>query len=105
MILLIDNYDSFSYNLYQLIGSLNPDIRWFETTGMHMAEIEKRKPAAVVISPALVGRKPRDLCGSGSEAGGSILPILGVCLGHQAICQAYGTTVSLPGADAWKAVP
>ena len=94
MILLIDNYDSFSYNLYQLIGSLNPDIQVVRNDGDAVAEIEKRKPAAVVISPGPGRPENAGICVEAVQKLGGSIPILGVCLGHQAICQAYGTTVS-----------
>ena len=94
MILLIDNYDSFSYNLYQLIGSVNPDIKVVRNDEISLAEIEKLKPEAIVLSPG-PGR-PED---AGifipviKEFAGKI-PILGVCLGHQSICEAFGGVVS-----------
>lgn len=94
MILLIDNYDSFSYNLYQLIGSLNPDIQVVRNDGAAVAEIEKRKPAAVVISPGPGRPENAGICVEAVQKLGGSIPILGVCLGHQAICQAYGATVS-----------
>lgn len=94
MILLIDNYDSFSYNLVQYIGTLEPDIKVIRNDDCTPEEIEAMKPEAIVISPGP---------GKPSEAGICIeviryfkgkIPILGVCLGHQAICEAFGGTVS-----------
>ena len=70
MILLIDNYDSFSYNLFQLIGEVNPDIMVFRNDKISIDEIRALNPEAIEI------------------------PILGVCLGHQAICTAFGAKVS-----------
>ena len=84
MILLIDNYDSFSYNLYQLIGSIEPDIRVIRNDAMTVDEIRDLHPAGIILSPG--PGKPED---AGVE-----IPILGVCLGHQAICVAFGATVS-----------
>ena len=76
MIILIDNYDSFSYNLYQLVGELDPGIRVIRNDEMTIEEIRALHPARIILSFS-----PR-------------IPILGVCLGHQAICQCYGATVS-----------
>ena len=87
MILLIDNYDSFSYNLYQLIGGINPDIRVIRNDEMTADEIMALKPSHIIVSPG-----PGRPCDAGvsleeaiKTAAGKI-PILGVCLGHQAIC-------------------
>lgn len=94
MILLIDNYDSFSYNLYQLVGELDPDIRVIRNDEMTVAEIRELKPSRIILSPG-PGR-PEDagaIMDVAKELGAEI-PILGVCLGHQAICAAYGATVT-----------
>lgn len=94
MIALIDNYDSFSYNLYQLIGAITPDIQVIRNDSMTVEELEKLNPEAIVISPG-PGR-PEDAGISTAivkELSGKF-PILGVCLGHQAICQAFGATVT-----------
>ena len=94
MILLIDNYDSFAYNLYQLIGSINEDIKVIRNDEMTVEEIEELQPSCIIISPGP---------GKPSEAGiieevvqkcYTKYPILGVCLGHQAIVEAFGGTVS-----------
>ncbi len=94
MILLLDNYDSFSYNLYQLIGSLDPDIRVIRNDDMTVDEIRALHPQAIVISPG--PGKPEDagICIETVQKLGGAIPILGVCLGHQAICAAFGATVS-----------
>lgn len=90
MILLIDNYDSFTYNLYQQIGSIYPDIKVVRNDMITLDEIAKLAPEALVISPGP---------GYPSEAGISVdaikrfagkIPILGVCLGHQSIAEAFG---------------
>lgn len=90
MILLIDNYDSFAYNLYQLIGSINEDIKVVRNDEISVEEIEKINPSCIIISPGP---------GKPSEAGiiekviqtyYKNYPILGVCLGHQAIVEAFG---------------
>lgn len=94
MILLIDNYDSFSYNLYQLLGSINPDIRVIRNDEMTPDEIRVLDPEQIIISPG-PGRPEGAGCiiDVVKELGGAI-PILGVCLGHQAICSAYGGTIT-----------
>lgn len=94
MILLIDNYDSFSYNLYQLIGSVNPDIQVVRNDEITLADIEKMKPEAIVLSPG--PGKPADagICISVIKEFAGKIPILGVCLGHQSICEAFGGVVS-----------
>lgn len=94
MILLIDNYDSFSYNLYQLIGELNPDIRVVRNDALSVPQIEALAPDRIVISPG-PGR-PED-AGNIIEVARALsgrVPILGVCLGHQAICAAFGGRVT-----------
>ena len=94
MILLIDNYDSFSYNLYQLIGSINPDIRVVRNDAMTPEEMLALNPAALVISPGPGRPEDAGVCIDAIRTLGGKMPILGVCLGHQAICAAYGATVS-----------
>lgn len=94
MILLIDNYDSFSYNLFQLVGSLDPDIKVIRNDAMTTGQIEELSPKAIILSPG--PGKPEDagICIEVVKKLGGRFPILGVCLGHQAICTAYGGTVS-----------
>ncbi len=94
MILIIDNYDSFTYNLYQLIGTINSDIKAIRNDAMTVEEIEKLAPSAIILSPG--PGKPSDagICEEVVEKLGSKIPILGVCLGHQSICEVYGGTVS-----------
>ncbi len=93
MILLIDNYDSFSYNLYQLVGEIEPDIRVIRNDEMTPEEIEALGPDALILSPG--PGKPSDagICEEAIRKLRGRIPILGVCLGHQAICEAYGGTV------------
>lgn len=94
MILLVDNYDSFSYNLYQLIGEITPDIKVIRNDELSAAEIENLSPDKIIISPG-PGR-PED-AGVSVEIVkklGEKIPILGVCLGHQAICAAYGGKIT-----------
>lgn len=94
MILLIDNYDSFSYNLYQLVGSVEPDIRVIRNDEATLEEIEAMKPEAILLSPG--PGKPADagICIPVIRYFAGKVPIFGVCLGHQAICEAFGGTVS-----------
>ena len=94
MILLIDNYDSFSYNLYQLVGEINPDIRVIRNDEMTVEEIENLSPEKIIISPG--PGKPEDagICIDVIKHFAGKVPILGVCLGHQAICKAFGAAVS-----------
>ncbi|MBE5832056.1 MAG: aminodeoxychorismate/anthranilate synthase component II [Butyrivibrio sp.] len=97
MILIIDNYDSFTYNLYQLIGSINPDIMAIRNDAMTVSQIRELKPSAIILSPG--PGKPSDagICEEVVTKLGKEIPILGVCLGHQAICEAFGGTVSHAG--------
>ena len=94
MILLIDNYDSFSYNLYQLVGEINPDIKVIRNDEMTVEEIENLSPEKIIISPG--PGKPEDagICIDVIKHFAGKVPILGVCLGHQAICKAFGAAVS-----------
>lgn len=94
MILLIDNYDSFSYNLYQLIGSINPDIRVIRNDEMTIEEIKTLNPEYIILSPG--PKRPQDagVCIDVARELGEASKILGVCLGHQSICEAYGATVT-----------
>src|SRR5438477_156591 len=90
MLLMIDNYDSFTYNLVQYLGELGADVRVARNDAITLDEIETLAPAGIVISPGPC---------TPNEAGISVplirrfageIPILGVCLGHQAIGQAFG---------------
>ena len=94
MILLIDNYDSFSYNLYQLIGSLRPDIKVIRNDAMTVVQVRELAPEAIILSPGPGRPSNAGICIDVVKDLGPEVPILGVCLGHQAICQAYGATVS-----------
>ena len=94
MILLIDNYDSFSYNLYQLIGSENPDIKVIRNDEKTVEEISEMRPDYIVLSPGPGKPKDAGCCIDVVKAFAGKIPILGVCLGHQAICEAFGATVS-----------
>ena len=94
MVLLIDNYDSFSYNLYQYVGEREPNIKVIRNDGMTVEEIRALNPDRIILSPG-PGR-PEDagiIIDVVKQLGGEI-PILGVCLGHQAICAAFGATIT-----------
>lgn len=93
MLLMIDNYDSFTYNIVQYLGELGQDVRVYRNDELTVAEIEKLAPERIVISPGPC---------SPNEAGISMevirhfagkIPVLGVCLGHQAIGQVFGGNV------------
>lgn len=94
MILLIDNYDSFSYNLYQMIGEINPDIKVIRNDEMTIEEIEKINPSHLIFSPGPGRPEDAGIIVEAAKRLAGKFPILGVCLGHQAICQAYGATIS-----------
>ena len=96
MILLIDNYDSFSYNLYQLIGEIvsgKTEIKVIRNDEYTVEEILDMNPERIIISPG--PGKPVDagICEELVKKAYDKIPILGVCLGHQAICEAFGATV------------
>lgn len=94
MILLIDNYDSFSYNLYQLIGKINPDIKVIRNDEYTAKEIEKMNPEYIIISPGPKAPDQAGVCIEVIKRLGGRIPILGICLGHQAICEAFGARIS-----------
>ena len=94
MIFLIDNYDSFSYNLYQLIGSVNPDIKVARNDALSADEIKNLAPERIVISPGPGKPKDAGICINAIKQLYQSIPILGICLGHQAIFEAFGGTVS-----------
>ncbi|MCD8241230.1 MAG: aminodeoxychorismate/anthranilate synthase component II [Lachnospiraceae bacterium] len=94
MILLIDNYDSFSYNLYQLVGMIEPDIRVIRTDAMRIEQIRALKPERILLSPGPGYPKDAGVCIEAARELGKEIPLLGVCLGHQAICEAFGATIA-----------
>lgn len=93
MILLIDNYDSFSYNLYQYVGMINPDIRVIKNDELSLAEIAALAPDHIIVSPGPGRPADAGICEEVIEYFKDKTPILGVCLGHQAICEVFGGTV------------
>ena len=94
MILLIDNYDSFSFNLYQLIGTINPDIKVIRNDEMKVADIEKLAPSYIIVSPGPGRPADAGICEEVIDYFKGKIPIFGVCLGHQAICEVFGATVT-----------
>ena len=94
MILLIDNYDSFSYNLYQLIGEINPDICVIRNDEMSVDEIRKLAPDHMILSPGPGRPENAGVILEAVKELGKEIPILGVCLGHQAICAAFGAKIT-----------
>ena len=94
MILLIDNYDSFSYNLYQLIGAIEPDIKTIRNDEMSVEEIREMKPVGIIISPGPGRPADAGILEELVRELGDTIPILGVCLGEQGICEAYGAKIT-----------
>ena len=94
MILLIDNYDSFAYNLYQLAGGLMPDVRVIRNDKLTSEEIRKLKPSHIILSPGPGHPKDAGVCEEIAVKFAGKIPILGVCLGHQAICEAFGAEIT-----------
>lgn len=94
MLLLIDNYDSFSYNLYQLIGTVQPDIRVIRNDTCTVEEIRAMHPEAIFISPGPGRPEDAGICVELIQKVKKEIPIFGVCLGHQSICQACGAVVT-----------
>jgi anthranilate synthase component 2 len=94
MILLIDNYDSFVYNLYQLIGTYRPDIVVRRNREITLEEVKALNPEAIFLSPGPGRPEDSGICLDILRELGDKIPIFGVCLGHQAICQVFGGTVT-----------
>ncbi len=90
MLLMIDNYDSFTYNLVQYLGELGEDVRVYRNDQITVAEIERLKPDHIVISPGPCTPNEAGVSVEAIQKLGGKIPILGVCLGHQSIGQAYG---------------
>ena len=94
MIVLIDNYDSFSYNLYQLLGQFDPDITVIRNDEKTVQDIEAMHPDHLIISPGPGRPADAGVCEEAISYFAGKVPILGVCLGHQAICEVYGGTIT-----------
>ena len=93
MIILIDNYDSFSYNLVQQAGSINPDIRVIRNDALTVGEIEALRPSHIILSPGPGYPQDAGICAELVRRLAGKIPTLGVCLGHQAICEVYGAAI------------
>ena len=94
MILLIDNYDSFTYNLFQLTAGINPDVHVVRNDALTVQEIEALHPSHILLSPGPGYPKDAGICEETIAYFAGKVPILGVCLGHQAICEVFGATVA-----------
>ncbi|MEZ3508636.1 MAG: aminodeoxychorismate/anthranilate synthase component II [Lachnospiraceae bacterium] len=94
MILLIDNYDSFSYNLYQLTGEINPDLKVIRNDEKTVEEIREMNPDRILLSPGPGRPENAGIMIDTVKTLGKEIPILGVCLGHQAICAAFGAEIT-----------
>lgn len=94
MIVLIDNYDSFSYNLYQLVGGICPDLKVIRNDACTVEELRAMAPKAIFLSPGPGRPAEAGICEEVIRTLSGEIPIFGVCLGHQAICEAFGGTVS-----------
>lgn len=93
MILLIDNYDSFSYNLFQMVGCLYPEMKVIRNDAMTVKEIAELKPEGIILSPGPGRPADAGVCEDVVRELGGKIPIMGVCLGHQAICEASGASI------------
>ena len=94
MILIIDNYDSFTFNLYQYVGTLNSDVKVYRNDALSVKEIAELNPQRIILSPGPGYPEDAGVCEELLNELPGLCPILGVCLGHQAICTAYGGTVT-----------
>ena len=93
MVLLIDNYDSFSYNLYQQAAAIEPDIRVVRNDAVTVGEIQGLNPSHILLSPGPGYPQDAGVCEQVVKTLGGVIPILGVCLGHQAVCEAFGACI------------
>jgi len=93
MILIIDNYDSFTYNLYQYVGEMNNKIFVIRNDEVSVKDIEKLNPEKIILSPGPGRPENAGICVDVIKSLGDKIPILGICLGHQAIGYAYGAKI------------
>ena len=90
MIVIIDNYDSFTYNLYQYVGEINVNVKVIRNDKIALEQLEKMKPSHLIVSPGPGYPQQAGISIGAIKAMGPRIPVLGVCLGHQAISVAYG---------------
>ncbi len=93
MILMIDNYDSFTYNIVQYLGELGQDVKVVRNDEISIADIEKLAPEKIVISPGPCSPNEAGISMAAIEHFAGKIPVLGVCLGHQSIGQVFGGKV------------
>ncbi len=93
MILMIDNYDSFTYNLVQYLGEMGQTLKVFRNDAITLSEIQKLKPSRIVISPGPGSPKDAGISNAVIKHFGPKIPVLGVCLGHQCIGEVFGGKV------------
>ena len=105
MILIIDNYDSFTFNLYQLIGEINSDIKVVRNDKLTIEYIRAMQPDHIIISPGPGNPKQAGICLDVIRQLAGEFPILGVCLGHQAIGEAFGGNVVHAPSPIFKDMP
>lgn len=94
MILIIDNYDSFTYNLVQLVGGLNRDITVVRNDAVTVDEMKALNPSHIILSPGPGYPKDAGICEEAVRILASSFPMLGVCLGHQAVCEVFGAEIA-----------
>lgn len=94
MILLIDNYDSFSYNLYQFAGQINPDVQVVKNDRITPQEVEALQPSHILLSPGPGRPHAAGVCEDVIRRMYKKVPMLGICLGHQAICEMFGAVIT-----------
>lgn len=93
MILLIDNYDSFTYNLYQYLSELGAEVKTVRNDKISVQEIVRMEPEAIVLSPGPGRPEQAGICVETVKQLALSIPILGICLGHQAIAHAFGSSI------------
>lgn len=90
MILIIDNYDSFTYNLYQFVGEIYKDVKVIRNDALEIEDIEEMAPSGIILSPGPGRPENAGICVDAVKKFSGKIPILGICLGHQAIGYAFG---------------